>query len=85
MNHFNALINQQMKTMEKLLYIQAELERCQEIEAELQALQKETELLSIQKEILQMKKELKKIHEVFERQTEEVIESYQNIEEVSIV
>ncbi|MDP4162713.1 MAG: YgaB family protein [Bacillota bacterium] len=85
MNHFNALINQQMKTMEKLLYIQAELERCQEIEAELRALQKETELLSIQTEILQMKKELKEIHEVFEKQTEEVIESYQNIEEVSIV
>nr|WP_263323079.1 YgaB family protein [Neobacillus sp. Marseille-Q6967] len=76
MNHFNRLVSEQMMTMEKLLYLQAELERCQEIEHQLQSLQKETELESVQYEINQMKKELKEIQEIFEKQTEEVIQSY---------
>lgn len=77
MNHFIRLVSEQMITMEKLLYLQAELERCQEIEEQLQNLQKETELESIQMDINQMKKELKEIQKVFEKQTEEVIQSYQ--------
>jgi predicted PolB exonuclease-like 3'-5' exonuclease len=76
MDHFNRLVSEQMMTMEKLLYLQGELERCQEIEVQLQTLQKETELESVQFDINQMKKELKEIQEVFERQTEEVIQSY---------
>jgi hypothetical protein len=65
-----------MMTMEKLLYLQGELERCQEIEEQLQTLQNETELESVQFDINQMKKELKEIQEIFEKQTEEVIQSY---------
>lgn len=76
MNHFSRLVSEQMMTMEKLLYLQAELERCQEIEQQLQALQNETELESIQFDINQMKRELKEIQEIFEKQTEEVIQSY---------
>ncbi|MEH7114085.1 YgaB family protein [Neobacillus niacini] len=76
MDHFNRLVSEQMMTMEKLLYLQGELERCQEIEEQLQTLQKETELESVQFDINQMKKELKEIQDVFERQTEEVIQSY---------
>ena len=76
MNHFNHLVSEQMMTMEKLLYLQAELERCQEIEEQLQTLQNETELESVKIEINQMKRELKEIQEIFEKQTEEVIQSY---------
>jgi hypothetical protein len=76
MNHFNRLVSEQMMTMEKLLYLQSELERCQEIETQLQKLQNETELESVQFDIHQMKKELKEIQEIFEKQTEEVIQSY---------
>jgi hypothetical protein len=79
MNHFNRLVSEQMATMEKLLYLQAELERCQEIEAELQNLQNATKLMSIQVDINQMKKELKEIQLVFEKQTEEVINSYREM------
>ncbi|MCM3693853.1 MULTISPECIES: YgaB family protein [Bacillaceae] len=76
MDHFNRLVSEQMMTMEKLLYLQGELERCQEIEEQLQTLQNETELESVQFDINQMKKELKEIQEIFEKQTEEVIQSY---------
>jgi predicted PolB exonuclease-like 3'-5' exonuclease len=76
MNHFNRLVSEQMMTMEKLLYLQGELERCQEIEQQLQTIQNETELESVQFDINQMKKELKEIQEIFEKQTEEVIHSY---------
>ncbi|MGG1679642.1 YgaB family protein [Neobacillus sp. NRS-1170] len=76
MNHFNRLVSEQMATMEKLLYLQAELERCQQIKEELQTLQNETDLESIQTDIQLMKKELKEIQSMFEKQTEEVINSY---------
>lgn len=76
MNHFNRLVSEQMATMEKLLYLQAEVERCQQIEEELQTLQDATDLESIQTDIQLMKKELKEIQLIFEKQTEEVINTY---------
>ncbi|WML38522.1 YgaB family protein [Neobacillus sp. OS1-2] len=76
MDQFNRLVSEQMATMEKLLYLQTELERCQQIEEELQTLENATDLDSIQKDILLMKKELKEIQHIFEKQTEEVINSY---------
>ncbi|MGJ7918932.1 YgaB family protein [Neobacillus sp. LXY-4] len=79
MNNFNRLVSEQMKTMDKLLELQSELERCQEIEQELLKLQEETKLEDVQSEIIRMKKELKEIHQVFEEQTEEVIRSYQGL------
>lgn len=79
MNHFNRLVSEQMRTMEKLLYYQGELERCQEIEEELLTLQNATGLESIQNDIGQLKKELKEIQLIFERQTEDVIKSYQDV------
>ncbi len=79
MDHFNRLVSKQMATMEKLLYIQSELERCQEIEGELQKLQSATDLEGIQMDIQKMKKELKEIQLMFEKQTEEVIKSYQDM------
>lgn len=80
MEGFNQLVSQQMMTMEKLLYLQAELERCQLIEKELQELQNETQLESLQIEIQQMKKALSDIQRVFEEQTDEVIQSYRSTE-----
>ena len=79
MEDFERLVSEQMKTMEKLLYLQSELERCQELEKELMNLEKQTELKSIQKDIDHMKKEIREIHQMFERQTEEVISTYQNL------
>ena len=79
MDHFNRLVSEQMVTMEKLLYLQAELERCQQIEEELQTLQNATNLDSIQNDIQTMKKELKEIQFIFEKQTEEVINSYREM------
>lgn len=79
MDNFNRLVSSQMETMEKLLYLQSELERCQELEKQLIELQKETELESIQLEINKMKVDLKEIHRTFEHQTEELIRSYQEV------
>ena len=79
MKEFNRLVAEQMKTMDRLLFLQGELERCQEIEEQLKALQRESQMESVQLEILKMKEELKDIQQKFELQTEEVIRSYQEI------
>lgn len=82
MNQFNRLVNAQMETMEKLLFLQSEIERCQGLEEELKELQQEAKLESIQEDIARMKAELKDIHETFEKQTEELIQSYQEVSTV---
>jgi DNA primase large subunit len=74
---FNELVTVQLETMDKLLYIQSEIERCQELEEELIELQEITKVESLQKEILTKKKELREIQQIFQRQTNEVILSYQ--------
>ncbi len=79
MDQFNELVSMQMKTMDKLLYLQSELERCQQIEQQLVTLRQNTELGEIREEIDRMKEELKDIHRTFEEQTEEVIRSYQEM------
>ncbi|MBP2242709.1 hypothetical protein J2Z40_003289 [Cytobacillus eiseniae] len=79
MKSFDHLVTEQMQTMEKLLYLQGELERCEEIEEQLKMLQQETELESLQMEIANKKNELREIHKIFESQTEEVIRSYQEV------
>ena len=76
MNDFEGLVEEQLKTMDKLLFVQSEIERCQQIEAELFALQEETDIQSIKEEIAKMKIELRKIHEVFDKQTEELVQIY---------
>ncbi|MCA1032643.1 hypothetical protein LCL95_16655 [Bacillus timonensis] len=77
MEFFDKLVGEQMKTMDKLLYIHSEIERCQKIEQELIDLQNETELQTIKDEIKKMKKELQHIQQVFEMQTEDLIKTYQ--------
>ncbi|TXC85694.1 hypothetical protein FS935_20230 [Metabacillus litoralis] len=77
MMNFDQLVGEQLKTMDKLLYLQSEIERCQDIKKQLVALQDETQMQSVQIEIENMKVELNKIQRVFEQQTEEVIRSYE--------
>ena len=76
--NFDQLVGEQLKTMDKLVYLQTEIERCQEVKKQLGELQDETEIGAIQEEIEQMKLELNRIQQVFEQQTEEVIRSYEN-------
>lgn len=63
--------------MDKLLYLQSEIERCQELEEELLQLQEMTKVESIMREIASKKMELKEIQNMFQKQTDEVIRSYQ--------
>ena len=79
MEEFNRLITEQMKTMDKLLFLQSELERCQDIEKQLKKLEQENELESVQIELSKMKDELMVLQKMFEMQTEDVIRSYQEM------
>lgn len=69
----------QMKTMDQLLDLQSEIERCQDLEQELIKLQEEAKLDSLKNEIKLMKKELDTIHKTFEEQTDNVIRQYQKL------
>ncbi|MFC3885354.1 YgaB family protein [Bacillus songklensis] len=77
MNHFDTLVGQQLETMDQLLFLQSEIERCQEIEQELEKLQEKTKLNFLREEILSMKLQLKEIQQTFETQTAEIIRTYQ--------
>ena len=79
MEEFNRLITEQMKTMDKLLFLQSELERCEDIEIQLKKLEQENELESVHRELSKMKDELKELQKMFETQTEDVIRSYQEM------
>jgi hypothetical protein len=76
LSQFNKLITDQLETMDKLLFLQAEIERCQAIETQLAELQQQSKLDSITEEISLMKEELKKIQKIFQEQTIEVIQTY---------
>ncbi len=76
--NFDQLVGEQLKTMDKLLYLQSEIERCQDLKSQLDILQDEAKLESIQDEIENMKNELTMIQQVFEKQTQEVIKSYED-------
>ncbi len=76
-DRFNQLVTDQLETMDRLLFLQSEIERCQELEQELMDLQEMIKVQSLKEDILLKKEELKKIHKIFQRQTEEVIRSYQ--------
>ncbi|WP_338473272.1 YgaB family protein [Niallia sp. XMNu-256] len=79
MQEFNRLVAEQIRTMDRLLFLQSELERCEEIQKQLQELQQASQAENVQLEILKMREELKDIQQKFEIQTEEVIRSYQGI------
>ena len=77
MSNFDDLVGEQLKTMDKLLFVQSEIERCQQLEAELLDLQEKTTIQAIKEEIATMKVELRQIHEIFDKQTEELVQLYQ--------
>lgn len=77
MSDFDLLVGQQLETMDQLLFLQSEIERCQEIEFELQKLQEEAQLKSVREEITSMKIQLREIQRTFEEQTAEIIKTYQ--------
>lgn len=83
MEEFDRLISEQLKTMDKLLLLQSEIEKCQEIEQQLYALQEFKQIQSIGEDVQRMKKELSSIQDIFERQTEDVIRYYQESQEPS--
>ncbi|WP_335872493.1 YgaB family protein [Bacillus sp. 2205SS5-2] len=76
MSAFNQLIEKQLKTMEKLLLLQSEIERYQLAEKELIELGKLVELEQIKRELLEMNKEINVIQAEFNRQTNDVIRTY---------
>lgn len=76
---FDQLVGSQLQTMEKLLCLQSEIERCQQLKEQLCSFPDEIKCKEIESEIDFMKDELHMIQKVFEKQTEEVILSYQAV------
>ncbi|NPC91909.1 hypothetical protein HOO54_06595 [Bacillus sp. WMMC1349] len=83
MPKFENLVKGQMQIMDQLLFLQEEIERCQEIEKELLSLEKKAQLVSIQETIAKKRKDLAVIQDLFQKQTEQVIQVYQQIETAS--
>lgn len=81
---FNELIHEQLETMDKLLFLQSEIERCQDLEKELIELEEMALAESLKREIEMKKSELKDIQKVFQEQTDKVIRSYKKEQEVSL-
>lgn len=85
MEDFNRLVSEQMSTMGQLLSLQAELEKQQELEKKLTAVEKEREQNDFKKQELELvqsnisiiKQELKAIQTTFTKQTKELIRVYQ--------
>ncbi|KAA6447830.1 YgaB family protein [Bacillus swezeyi] len=80
MPEFENLVQGQMEIMDELLYLQSEIERCQAIEKEFASLEKKAQLSAIREEISQKRKDLAAIQDLFQKQTEQVIQAYQKIE-----
>ncbi|MBD7939508.1 MULTISPECIES: YgaB family protein [Cytobacillus] len=87
MNEFQALVEEQMKTMDHLLYLQSEVERCHELQNELSRLRSTTTVSDIHCEIEKMNNELNEIVALFEQQTDEVVKLFrkQNIKNAKII
>lgn len=77
MNEFDRLIGEQVQTMDRLLYLQTEIERCKEMEQQFMKSRDKNKVDTIQEEIVTKTNELVEIQEIFEKQTEEVIRCFQ--------
>lgn len=75
MTEFDRLISEQLRTMERLLFVQSEIDKYQEMKSQLCALQGIDN--DVEQEIEQYKIELEEIQERFNKQTEEVIFHFQ--------
>ncbi|MBP0727184.1 hypothetical protein J5Y03_18710 [Bacillus sp. RG28] len=76
MQLFDDLVTRQIETMDQLIKIQEEIERCQEIENQLFELEDLAKLSIIQEEIDIMREELKAIQHTFQIQTQQIIKSF---------
>ncbi|MFX0572369.1 YgaB family protein [Bacillus pumilus] len=85
MSDFDQLVKEQMQLMDQLLNVQGELDLCLETEKQLLQDEKKEEWTRIHDQIKQKRKELQKIQILFTKQTEEVINSYKQMEKSSTV
>jgi AAA+ ATPase superfamily predicted ATPase len=76
MQLFDDLVTRQIETMDQLIKIQEEIERCQEIEIQLYELEDLAKLSIIREEIDIMRDELKAIQHTFQIQTQQIIKSF---------
>jgi hypothetical protein len=76
MERFNQLVGEQLKIMDRLLYIQAEIEKHQQLEKEGQIINDESNVKNVQYKLVTMQRELREVQQQFEKQTKEVILSF---------
>lgn len=74
MMEFDRLVGTQLKTMDRLLDLQMELERYQHLEPNLTEVTQQEEL---QRQIEKVQQELHSMQGVFEQQTKQIIASFQ--------
>ncbi|PFH83490.1 YgaB family protein [Bacillus sp. AFS088145] len=84
MQLFDELVSRQLETMDQLIKIQEEIERCQEIENQLFELEDLSKLSSIQDEIHIMRSELKAIQDTFLIQTQQIIKSFSDERKIAL-
>lgn len=84
MQVFDELVSRQLQTMDQLIKIQEEIERCQEIEDQLFELEDLSQLSSIQDEIHIMRTELKAIQNTFLLQTQQIIKSFSDEKKLAL-
>ncbi|KQL41152.1 MULTISPECIES: YgaB family protein [Bacillaceae] len=84
MQVFDELVSRQLETMDQLIKIQEEIERCQEIENQLFELEDLSKLSSIQDEIHIMRSELKAIQDTFLIQTQQIIKSFSDERKIAL-
>ncbi|APJ10210.1 YgaB family protein [Bacillus safensis] len=85
MSDFDQLVKEQMQLMDQLLDVQGELDLCLETEKQLCQNEKKEEWHRIHDQIKQKRAELQKVQTLFTKQTEEVINSYKQMEKSSSV
>ncbi len=77
MNDFDNLVGEQLETMDELLKLQSHLEKYQQIEMSGRDTCDKKELHFIRQEIYRTEIALKLLHEKFEQQTNNVIQSFE--------
>ncbi|WP_226683314.1 YgaB family protein [Sutcliffiella horikoshii] len=77
MDRFDVAVAEQLKTMDRLLLLQGEIERNEKVIEQLEQLKEEREKIKkLKEDIAKMKEELAEIQSIFEMQTEEAIKSF---------
>ena len=77
MKQFDLLVSEQLKTMDQLLNLQTELERYKSLKYLRERERDEESLRELRVEIQKRQQELHLLHQTFEQQTKQVIESFQ--------